>query len=130
MASVSTQVTNRDSSLLKVKTSWAEPKLEHTVASSYPNRSPRLGPPGVIARLQALFPPSPTVSHDAVALPSPSSPDFIKIRIITWNMHDSLPKVRLKVMSCSSVLAKGNIEGKLGGTFGLCAIIYPKVDHQ
>ena len=55
----------------------------------------------VLARLQALFPshpppPSPQPSQSS-PLPSPLPPKplpkFIKVRILTWNMHDSLPKV-------------------------------------
>ncbi|TFK80301.1 DNase I-like protein [Polyporus arcularius HHB13444] len=55
----------------------------------------------VFARLQALFPsaphahPSPQpVEPSPVPPPLPPKPlpKFIKIRILTWNMHDSLPK--------------------------------------
>ncbi|KIK25064.1 hypothetical protein PISMIDRAFT_362999 [Pisolithus microcarpus 441] len=58
----------------------------------------------ILSRLQALFPaqqgtvtttnPSQNpVSFPAARLPSPRMPSkFIKVRILTWNMHDSLPK--------------------------------------
>lgn len=63
----------------------------------------------VLSRLQGLFPLSPqqngitTTSRERVeksalsARPKKSpiiDPKFLKIRIVTWNMHDSLPKVR------------------------------------
>ncbi|KAF7312158.1 Inositol polyphosphate phosphatase [Mycena indigotica] len=41
--------------------------------------------PNVLARLQALFPTSPNPS-------SPTLAHNLKIRMVTWNMHDSLPK--------------------------------------
>ncbi|KIJ66753.1 hypothetical protein HYDPIDRAFT_108686 [Hydnomerulius pinastri MD-312] len=58
----------------------------------------------IFSRLQALFPASPgttaspTFSQNDVAFPSPRlqsprrPPKFMKVRIVTWNMHDSLPK--------------------------------------
>ncbi|KAJ3867038.1 inositol polyphosphate phosphatase [Lentinula novae-zelandiae] len=57
----------------------------------------------VISRLQGLFPTSPNVlsgippsaNDDATLRPPQSStpaPKFLKIRILTWNMHDSVPK--------------------------------------
>jgi hypothetical protein len=63
----------------------------------------RPGEPTVLARLQGLFPTSPTSMQQSVpAMPespqvqSPrrSTPKSLKIRIHTWNMHDSVPKVR------------------------------------
>ncbi|KAG6873244.1 hypothetical protein C0995_001264 [Termitomyces sp. Mi166 len=57
--------------------------------------------PAVLARLQALFPPTPTQSSVPaeksflpVSLPKPASKTrkAFKIRILTWNMHDSVPK--------------------------------------
>lgn len=138
MASQSMQaVANHDPSLLKLKTSRTD-LARPAVTSSGTSRSQRsMQPGGVLARLQGLFPPSlsssqsiptPTVSPNAVTSPLVSNPEFIKIRIITWNMHDSLPKVRLMTLSCNSVLAEAWTKGKLGRTFGLCTIVHPKVD--
>ncbi|KAF8484379.1 hypothetical protein JB92DRAFT_3028984 [Gautieria morchelliformis] len=103
MASQSTQAStaHRDSSLFKLKVSKTDARPEHAVRSPSASRSH----PGVIARLQALFPPSlssspsiptPTIPPSAVTSPSASNPEFIKTRIITWNMHDSLPKGNLE----------------------------------
>ena len=58
----------------------------------------------VLARLQALFPSAPhsqpnssPLSPEPVQVPPPvppkPPPKFIKLRLLTWNMHDSLPKV-------------------------------------
>ncbi|KAJ7494584.1 inositol polyphosphate phosphatase [Mycena galericulata] len=62
------------------------------------------GQPTVLARLQGLFPTSPTSSTYPVS-PLPESPQnkpprrssivalkSLKVRIVTWNMHDSVPK--------------------------------------
>ncbi|KAI6099831.1 hypothetical protein F5141DRAFT_1143826 [Pisolithus sp. B1] len=58
----------------------------------------------ILSRLQALFPAQQgaatttnlsqnPVSFPAVRFPSPRKPSkFLKVRILTWNMHDSLPK--------------------------------------
>ncbi|KAJ7032469.1 inositol polyphosphate phosphatase [Mycena alexandri] len=63
----------------------------------------RTGQPTVLARLQGLFPASPTTGTH----PTPSMPELppiispprssvvakaLKVRIVTWNMHDSVPK--------------------------------------
>lgn len=110
-------VTNRDSSVLKLKTTKAEAKPANVdvVSSSGPSRSTRpVHAGGVFARLQGLFPPSlspsgsqsvstPIPSPRAVTYPSVSNPQFIKTRIITWNMHDSLPKVRYNMLSYVNV---------------------------
>ncbi|KAJ7726045.1 inositol polyphosphate phosphatase [Mycena maculata] len=57
------------------------------------------GHPTVLARLQGLFPTSPTTGVQPVpespVSPRRSSiaaPKFLKVRIVTWNMHDSVPK--------------------------------------
>ncbi|KAJ3744193.1 inositol polyphosphate phosphatase [Lentinula detonsa] len=61
----------------------------------------------VISRLQGLFPASPnalsgippSANSDTVLRPSQSSttaPKFLKVRILTWNMHDSVPKGNLE----------------------------------
>ncbi|KAH9848408.1 DNase I-like protein [Lenzites betulinus] len=63
-------------------------------------RPPRPQHSNVLARLQALFPsqhpqPSTVLAPDASAPsppPPPLPPKFIKLRILTWNMHDSIPK--------------------------------------
>ncbi|KAF9039704.1 DNase I-like protein [Hymenopellis radicata] len=64
----------------------------------------RQGQQTVLARLQGLFPHSPSHGpHSALdpfntqaTTPSPSripsTPKFLKVRILTWNMHDSVPK--------------------------------------
>lgn len=68
--------------------------------------------PSVLTRLQGLFPnstndtitprPGDLTQHDKAVLPTlpppvtraPTiDPKFLKVRILTWNMHDSLPKV-------------------------------------
>ncbi|KAI0350062.1 DNase I-like protein [Trametes cingulata] len=72
------------------------------------SREPTPRPPSrpahsnVLARLQALFPSAPhpppqpnTLPADSplsLQPPPPEPPKFIKVRILTWNMHDSLPK--------------------------------------
>ncbi|KAI9440235.1 DNase I-like protein [Lactarius psammicola] len=55
--------------------------------------------PALFTRLHALLPQGPlstqTSSHDAnSSLPTaqPRQPTFLKVRIVTWNMHESLPK--------------------------------------
>ncbi|TBU43249.1 hypothetical protein BD309DRAFT_961154 [Dichomitus squalens] len=67
-----------------------------------PSRPPRSAHSNVLARLQALFPSSPHPPTTASPHPSDSTPvpphpplplpKFIKVRILTWNMHDSIPK--------------------------------------
>lgn len=60
---------------------------------------------GVMTRLHALFP---SHEHHEDGAHSPAvqpgghrrrksrpAPKFIKVRMLTWNMHDSLPKVRM-----------------------------------
>lgn len=55
-------------------------------------------------RFHALFPStqnppdSATSSRRRESLP----PKFLKVRIVTWNMHDSLPKVRIYPLSTKS----------------------------
>ena len=68
----------------------------------------------VIHRLQALLPSSNSTSHahssnDLTVTPLTRPPKripeprkFLKIRVITWNMHDSLPKVRQPDVAMSS----------------------------
>ncbi|KAI1797486.1 DNase I-like protein [Ganoderma leucocontextum] len=76
--------------------SLSSPDVPH-----HPSRPPRPAHSNVLARLQALLP----SSHPSAASPQPSQPPpvlppvppkplpkFIKVRILTWNMHDSLPK--------------------------------------
>ncbi|KAI9066127.1 DNase I-like protein [Trametes sanguinea] len=65
-----------------------------------PRPVPKPGHSNVLARLQALFPhpnaqpppPNPADSPVTLHSPIPDPPKFIKVRILTWNMHDSLPK--------------------------------------
>ena len=100
-----------------VPASTSDPKSQH---------EPRKGHPNVFSRLQALFPASPSLSSPlpprtpslgtdasnkhAHAIPPPAK--SLKVRIITWNMHESLPKVRprssvrlrARIPSCSSLL--------------------------
>ncbi|KAI6155377.1 hypothetical protein BKA82DRAFT_196077 [Pisolithus tinctorius] len=80
------------------------PSLPPTAAASA--RSVRQGQ--ILSRLQALFPASQNtattanisqnqVSFPTARLPLPRKPSkFIKVRILTWNMHDSLPKGNLE----------------------------------
>lgn len=68
---------------------------------SWPHSDPEFPANTFARRLQAFFPstqntPASTVPSDSTAssrrresLP----PRFLKVRIVTWNMHDSLPKV-------------------------------------
>ncbi|KAJ3972713.1 inositol polyphosphate phosphatase [Lentinula raphanica] len=71
-------------------------KPQLTVRTREPHQS-------VISRLQGLFPSSPnplsgipSSVNDDTALrpsqPSTSTPKFLKVRILTWNMHNSVPK--------------------------------------
>ncbi|KAJ4479976.1 inositol polyphosphate phosphatase [Lentinula aciculospora] len=71
-------------------------KPQLTVRTREPQQS-------VISRLQGLFPASPNVlsgipppANDDTALRPPqistTAPKFLKVRILTWNMHDSVPK--------------------------------------
>ena len=60
-------------------------------------------------RLHALLPQGPlhtqTPSHDGnSSLPTaqPRQPTILKVRIVTWNMHESLPKVILEFRSLPS----------------------------
>ncbi|KAJ6544832.1 inositol polyphosphate phosphatase [Mycena vulgaris] len=61
------------------------------------------GQPTVLARLQGLFPTSPTTGTHPIPTmpmpeplapqrPNPAVPKSLKVRIVTWNMHDSVPK--------------------------------------
>ena len=64
---------------------------------------------GVMARLHGLFP---NTNHEALAdgegsktrgtqrvQKSKPSPKYLKIRMLTWNMHDSVPKVSITTNS-------------------------------
>ncbi|KAH9945499.1 DNase I-like protein [Epithele typhae] len=64
-------------------------------------RNPRPAHTNVLARLHALFPsPHGQSTSTSPAEPTPAPPPlpprpppkFIKLRVVTWNMHDSLPK--------------------------------------
>ncbi|KAI0833743.1 DNase I-like protein [Trametes gibbosa] len=75
------------------------PALSPDISREPTPRLPRPSHSNVLARLQALFPsqhPHPTTPPTDPAPPSPTPPPvppkFIKVRILTWNMHDSLPK--------------------------------------
>ncbi|KAI0048961.1 DNase I-like protein [Auriscalpium vulgare] len=56
--------------------------------------------PNVFSRLQALFPaapsPSPLSAAEKSDVPAPPPPPPLKVRIVTWNMHESLPKGDLR----------------------------------
>lgn len=61
------------------------------------NVIPKTTQTGFIARLHAFLPPNFTSSSNIQSVPEvlkPPQPNYLKIRIITWNMHDSLPKAR------------------------------------
>ncbi|KAH9974841.1 hypothetical protein BJV74DRAFT_863318 [Russula compacta] len=76
----------------------------HRVATPDPPSSPEAGPsrPALFTRLHALLPQGPLSPHFSTDGNTPSStslpqaqrrqPTFLKIRIVTWNMHESLPK--------------------------------------
>ncbi|KAH7884604.1 hypothetical protein F5I97DRAFT_1890616 [Phlebopus sp. FC_14] len=92
-----------------------------TQTTSQQSRSTRQGQQNVFSRLQALFPTSPATATtpncawEVDAFPPPrlqsakKTPKFLKIRILTWNMHDSLPK--------------GDLEELLGA-------VHPYADHK
>ncbi|KAH8979602.1 DNase I-like protein [Lactarius hatsudake] len=72
-----------------------------TPEQQQPSSSSEAGPsrPALFTRLQSLLPQGPsstqTSSHDGnSSLPTaqPRQPTFLKVRIVTWNMHESLPK--------------------------------------
>ena len=78
---------------------------------------------GVIARLHGLFP---TNTHEVdgdagktygqrTQRSKPAS-KYLKIRIITWNMHDSVPKVSCLCVSWRTLLMsyKGDLQDLLG----------------
>ncbi|KIK96026.1 hypothetical protein PAXRUDRAFT_32653 [Paxillus rubicundulus Ve08.2h10] len=81
----------------------------------------RQGQQTVFSRLHSLFPASPgtvalpTSPQNVVAFPSPKlqpprkSPKLMKIRILSWNMHDSLPKGDLEEL-LGAVSPHGNHE--------------------
>ncbi|KAH9958573.1 hypothetical protein BC827DRAFT_1218921 [Russula dissimulans] len=74
------------------------------VPTSDPPSLPEAGPsrPALFTRLHALLPQSPLSAHLSTDGNNPSSPSaiqapqrqptFLKVRIVTWNMHESLPK--------------------------------------
>ncbi|KIJ52652.1 hypothetical protein M422DRAFT_202876 [Sphaerobolus stellatus SS14] len=101
MASAGTQGISEQPPDLKALPSERMPTEALTSPSSNLNTVPRYIQPGFIARLQAAFFP-PSLPHNALTLqepinsPKPILPKYIKTRIITWNMHDSLPKGNLE----------------------------------
>lgn len=77
----------------------ADPQNAHGNFAAGRERSSQ---PTVLARLQALFPSSGSapsspggVHHVSDRSATHPPPHFLKIRIVTWNMHDSLPKVSI-----------------------------------
>lgn len=90
----------------------------------------------VISRLQGLFPTSPNAlptgglpssanDSDSIMRMAQSArlPKFLKVRILTWNMHDSVPKVgQLAISRFAKALI---IAGGLGRAFPICSILYP-----
>ncbi|KAI0249898.1 hypothetical protein BJV78DRAFT_1362618 [Lactifluus subvellereus] len=79
----------------------------HHVVTSDPPLSQEAGPgpssrPALFTRLHALLPQGtlsahpPTDGNNSTSIPlpqgSPRQPTFLKTRIVTWNMHESLPK--------------------------------------
>ncbi|KAJ6607363.1 Endonuclease/exonuclease/phosphatase [Mycena sp. CBHHK59/15] len=78
--------------------------MSSSTASTVTIQTRRSGQPTVLARLQGLFPTSPTTTTHPTS-PIPESPQVkstrrssifapkpLKVRIHTWNMHDSVPK--------------------------------------
>ncbi|KAJ7219954.1 inositol polyphosphate phosphatase [Mycena pura] len=70
--------------------------MSSPTASTVTIQTRRTGQPTVLARLQGLFPTSPTTGINPIpSVPAQSPrrpPKSLKIRIVTWNMHDSIPK--------------------------------------
>lgn len=79
------------------------PTSDNVHTSGLPKRQPA-HQPSVLTRLQGLLPnsandttiprPGDSTQHDKSILPRAPTidPKFLKVRILTWNMHDSLPK--------------------------------------
>ncbi|KAF9223546.1 DNase I-like protein [Gyrodon lividus] len=98
-----------------------QPVTSTTSSNSRQSRTSRQGQQTVFSRLHSLFPPSsgtaasPTPPQNVVAFPSPRlqsprvPPKFMKIRILTWNMHDSLPRGDLEEL-LGAVSPRGNHE--------------------
>ncbi|KAG6336357.1 hypothetical protein ID866_2714 [Astraeus odoratus] len=102
------------------------------MSDSHPSSSAATGSAGqtrpgrqgaqILSRLQALFPTSPSsgttgspsqndASFPALRLQSLRKPKFMKIRILTWNMHDSLPKGDLEELLGSVATYEGHKPG-------------------
>ena len=92
------------------------PSPQTLVRFAHHRTTPALTDSGCLAnafarRLHSLFPS--TQNHPASAALNDSAtsprrreslpPKFLKVRIVTWNMHDSLPKVRIHLISTSHV---------------------------
>ncbi|KAG6853783.1 hypothetical protein C0991_001372 [Blastosporella zonata] len=88
--------------------------------SRYPAQGNRPAP--VLARLQGLFPPSPAQANAPQdkalpPLPSSSTHKALKVRILTWNMHDSVPKAcpsRPYLLQRILILQQGDLEELFG----------------
>jgi hypothetical protein len=76
----------------------------------------------VFARLQALFPnapSSPTLQDRAASYPVVPAAKVLKVRIVTWNMHDSVPKVCAQRVLRTKRLT--NHQGRPDGTAWICS---------
>ncbi|KAA1467365.1 DNase I-like protein [Dentipellis sp. KUC8613] len=86
--------------MLRVDTPHSPPPTPSiSLTTSEGPRPLRTGHQNVLSRLQALLPspssplPPHTLSLDTTNAPViPPPPKFLKVRIMTWNMHESLPK--------------------------------------
>lgn len=110
--------------------------LPHRQGMQQPTKSDTEGSyqnTGVISRLHALFPTSHELHGDAdSAKPVPHSQRArrsrppsrcLKMRMLTWNMHDSLPKVSFYGASLSFSLTHTSSQGDLQDLLGV-------VDHD
>ena len=60
---------------------------------SSPPQLPPLDVPLSPTSLSAVTSAPPVITVDPPDLPAVAAPRFLKVRIVSWNMHESLPKV-------------------------------------
>jgi hypothetical protein len=100
----------------------------------------------VFARLQARLlphaatpPPLPTASIHAGAPEKPPPPKYLKIRIITWNMNESLPKVSRyptrfgRLFTCRQLIGRPCCTSWISSTLSHRRVLYsglgyPRID--